>query len=183
MPQHWAGGWASSVTQCLPTCRGGTSDAYLAPTASLLWDLSGTRRARWGRVVSRSGNGERTGARRGDAEAREEYVAADPYTGSLSSINVPKLHTVRAKVPRAADRVRRSGVLPSWSGVSPSHATTPTLHPPVRARTLGVGKASEFSSLATLARRAGLKEPNRQAAWSAKPRARGAPCGISRRTY
>jgi hypothetical protein len=29
----------------------------------------------------------------GDAEAREGYVAGDPYTGSLIVINVPKLHT------------------------------------------------------------------------------------------
>jgi hypothetical protein len=30
----------------------------------------------------------------GDAEAREEYVAGDPYTGSWILINVPKLHTL-----------------------------------------------------------------------------------------
>jgi hypothetical protein len=30
----------------------------------------------------------------GDAEAREEYVAGDPYTGSLMVIDVPKLHTL-----------------------------------------------------------------------------------------
>ena len=29
----------------------------------------------------------------GDAEARAEYVAGDPHTGSLIVINVPKLHT------------------------------------------------------------------------------------------
>jgi hypothetical protein len=49
----------------------------------------------------------------GDAEAREEYVAGDPYTGSLIVINGPKLHKVRAKVPRRADRGRRQGALPS----------------------------------------------------------------------
>jgi beta-lactamase superfamily II metal-dependent hydrolase len=31
----------------------------------------------------------------GDAEAREEdYIASGPYTGPLTVINVPKLHTV-----------------------------------------------------------------------------------------
>jgi hypothetical protein len=30
----------------------------------------------------------------GDAEAREEYVAGDLYTGSLIVINVPRLHTL-----------------------------------------------------------------------------------------
>jgi competence protein ComEC len=31
----------------------------------------------------------------GDAEAREEeYMASGPYTGSLTVINVPKLHTI-----------------------------------------------------------------------------------------
>jgi beta-lactamase superfamily II metal-dependent hydrolase len=30
----------------------------------------------------------------GDAEAREEYMAGEPYTGPLTVINVPKLHTV-----------------------------------------------------------------------------------------
>jgi hypothetical protein len=30
----------------------------------------------------------------GVADVREEYVAGDPYTGSLIVINVPKLHTV-----------------------------------------------------------------------------------------
>jgi hypothetical protein len=31
----------------------------------------------------------------GDAEARgEEYVAVDPYTGTLIVIRVPKLHTL-----------------------------------------------------------------------------------------
>jgi hypothetical protein len=29
----------------------------------------------------------------GDAEAREEYVVGDTYTGQLTAINVPKLHT------------------------------------------------------------------------------------------
>ena len=38
-----------------------------------------------------------------DAEAREEYVTRDPYTGSLIISNVPKLHTLRAKVPPSAD--------------------------------------------------------------------------------
>src|SRR3712207_8709019 len=33
MPRLWAGGWASSGRRCLPTSRGGTSAAYLAPTA------------------------------------------------------------------------------------------------------------------------------------------------------
>jgi len=41
----------------------------------------------------------------GDAEAREqEYMASGPYTGPLTIINVPKLHTVRAKVLRPAGR-------------------------------------------------------------------------------
>jgi hypothetical protein len=30
----------------------------------------------------------------GDAEAGEEYVAGDPYTGSMIIINVPKLYTL-----------------------------------------------------------------------------------------
>jgi hypothetical protein len=31
----------------------------------------------------------------GDAEAgEEEYVAGDPYTGTLIAFNVPKLHTL-----------------------------------------------------------------------------------------
>ena len=30
----------------------------------------------------------------GGAEAREEYVRSDPYTGPLIVINVPKLHTL-----------------------------------------------------------------------------------------
>src|SRR3712207_9296179 len=33
MPRLWAGGWASSGRRCLLTSRGGTSAAYLAPTA------------------------------------------------------------------------------------------------------------------------------------------------------
>ena len=43
-----------------------------------------------------------------DAEAREEdyYMANGPYTGPLTVINVPKLHTLRAKVPRSANRGR-----------------------------------------------------------------------------
>src|SRR5215204_6460236 len=61
----WEGGWVSSATLCLPTSRGGTSAAYLAPAAYLLWDLSGTRRAsesgkRGGRIrrtAGRSSNG------------------------------------------------------------------------------------------------------------------------------
>ena len=41
----------------------------------------------------------------GDAEAREEeYMAGGPYTGPLTVVNVPKLHTIRAKVPRSASR-------------------------------------------------------------------------------
>ena len=41
----------------------------------------------------------------GDAEAKEEeYMANGPYTGPLTVINVPKLHTVWAKVPRPAGR-------------------------------------------------------------------------------
>ena len=41
----------------------------------------------------------------GDAEAREEeYMASGPYTGPLTVINVPKLHTVRYRVPRPAGR-------------------------------------------------------------------------------
>ena len=67
-----AGDWGSSGTLCLRTSPEGTSDAYPAPTASLLWDLSGTRRAskdgkqgRIGRVASRRGNGE-SRRRRGD---------------------------------------------------------------------------------------------------------------------
>ena len=41
----------------------------------------------------------------GDEEARgEEYVAGDPCTGSMTVIDVPKLHTARAKVPRPADQ-------------------------------------------------------------------------------
>ena len=40
----------------------------------------------------------------GDAEAGEEYVAGDPYTESMIIINVPKLYTLRAKVPRSTDR-------------------------------------------------------------------------------
>src|SRR5829696_7587601 len=65
-PWLWAGGWASSATQCLPTSPEGTSGAYLAPTASLLWGLSGTRRAsrggkrrrRVGCVASRSASSD-----------------------------------------------------------------------------------------------------------------------------
>jgi competence protein ComEC len=31
----------------------------------------------------------------GDAEGREEeYMASDPYTGALTVVNVPKLHTL-----------------------------------------------------------------------------------------
>ena len=30
----------------------------------------------------------------GDAEANEEYMANGPYTGPLTIINVPKLHTL-----------------------------------------------------------------------------------------
>src|SRR5829696_10476800 len=63
MPRLWAGGWDSSETRCLPTSRGGTSGAYLVPTACLPWDPSGTRRASEsgkrkgiGCVVSRSDN-------------------------------------------------------------------------------------------------------------------------------
>jgi hypothetical protein len=48
-------------TQCLPTSPEGPSGEYLVPTASLPWDLSGTRRVsesgkqrkRIGRVVGR----------------------------------------------------------------------------------------------------------------------------------
>jgi hypothetical protein len=51
--------------RCSPTSLGGTSAAYLAPIACLLWGLSGTRRASKGgkrrktkRVASRSANNE-----------------------------------------------------------------------------------------------------------------------------
>ena len=48
----------------------------------------------------------------GDAEAREEeYMAGGPYTGPLTLIYVPKLHTLWAKVPRLADRGRQPGEL------------------------------------------------------------------------
>ena len=41
----------------------------------------------------------------GDAEANEEeYMANGPYTGPLTIVNVPKPHTLRARVPRSADR-------------------------------------------------------------------------------
>jgi beta-lactamase superfamily II metal-dependent hydrolase len=41
----------------------------------------------------------------GDAEAREEeYMASGPYTGPLTVVKISKLHTLRAKVPRFADR-------------------------------------------------------------------------------
>jgi hypothetical protein len=30
----------------------------------------------------------------GDTEAREKYVAGDLYTGPLTAVNVPKLHTL-----------------------------------------------------------------------------------------
>jgi hypothetical protein len=44
MAENGAGPVASG-TQCLPTCLGGTSGAYLVRTASLPWGRSGTRRA------------------------------------------------------------------------------------------------------------------------------------------
>jgi beta-lactamase superfamily II metal-dependent hydrolase len=41
----------------------------------------------------------------GDAEANEEeYMANGAYTGPLTIINVPKLHTAWVKVPWPADR-------------------------------------------------------------------------------
>ncbi len=66
-------GWVSNGTRCLPTFRGGTSAAFLAPTACLRWGRSGTRRAlesgkrrkRIGRVVGRRANSESESRREG----------------------------------------------------------------------------------------------------------------------
>jgi hypothetical protein len=53
----------------------------------------------------------------GDAEAREEeYMASGPYTGPLTVINVPKLHTLRAEVPCTADRGRFRGATSAGLG-------------------------------------------------------------------
>ena len=39
----------------------------------------------------------------GDAEANEEeYMADGPYTGPLTIVNISKVHTRRAEVPRRA---------------------------------------------------------------------------------
>ncbi len=41
----------------------------------------------------------------GDAEANEEeYMSNGLYTGPLTIVNVPNLHTLRARVPRSADQ-------------------------------------------------------------------------------
>jgi hypothetical protein len=68
-----SGGWASSATRCSPISPEGTSAAYLALTACLPWDLSGTRKAsesgkrrkRIGRVVGSSANSESEKRREG----------------------------------------------------------------------------------------------------------------------
>jgi competence protein ComEC len=41
----------------------------------------------------------------GDAEANEEeYMANGPYTGPLTIVRVPELHTLRGNVPRPTGR-------------------------------------------------------------------------------